>query len=48
VAAATLAAMDLETNLVVVLPWAHDRRDRTYSAALSVRAWLKSTQQCGP
>jgi hypothetical protein len=43
VVAATLAAMGVETNLVVALPRSHDLRDRTYSAALAVRAWLESS-----
>jgi hypothetical protein len=40
--AATLAAMGLETNLVVAVSPPKVERDRTYSSALAVRAWLES------
>jgi hypothetical protein len=42
-AAATLAALGLETNLIVVMPASDAARDRTYSAALGVKAWLESS-----
>jgi hypothetical protein len=41
--AATLAVLGLETNLVVVMPGSSALRDRTYSAALGVKAWLESS-----
>jgi len=41
--AATLAAMGLETNLIVAVSPPKAARDRTYTAALAVRAWLEST-----
>ena len=40
---AMLALMGLDTNLMVVLPPPRVSRDRTYSAALGVRAYLKSS-----
>jgi hypothetical protein len=41
--AATLAALGLETNLIVVMPSSDVVRDRTYSAALGVKAWLEAS-----
>ena len=41
--AATLAALGLETNLIAVMPVSDVARDRTYSAALGVKAWLESS-----
>jgi hypothetical protein len=41
--AATLAALGLETNFIVVMPASDAARDRTYSAALGVKAWLESS-----
>lgn len=41
---ATLASMGLETNLMVVMPSPNAPRDRTYSMALGVKAWLDSSQ----
>jgi hypothetical protein len=43
VAAATLAAMGLETNCIVAVSAPKVARDRTFTAALAVRAWLGST-----
>jgi hypothetical protein len=42
-AAATLAALGLETNFIVVMPGSDAMRDRTYSSALGVKAWLESS-----
>jgi hypothetical protein len=41
--AATLAALGLETNLIAVMPASDAARDRTYSAALGVKAWLETS-----
>ena len=41
--AATLAALGLETNLIVEMPGSDVARDRTYSAALGVKAWLETS-----
>jgi len=42
-AAATLAAMGLETNCIVVLSPSQAVRDRTYSRAVAIAEWLEAT-----
>jgi hypothetical protein len=42
-AAATLAAMGLETNCIVAVSATKVARDRTFTSALAVRAWLEAT-----
>jgi len=41
-AAANLAAMGLETNHLVCLPAGQVNRDRTFTSALAIRAWMQT------
>ena len=41
-AAATLVALGLDTNLIAVMPFSNTMRDRTYAAAQGVKTWLES------